>query len=70
MNDFPASQRGCLRRRRVRAIRSARRSTELEGGASTAATRNDQLAYARGTISVTELGERVRRRYSVRDTDS
>lgn len=51
--------------RRVRAIRSIRRSTELEGAASTGATRADQLAYARGTISAAELGERVRRRYNV-----
>ncbi|CAM3773032.1 MULTISPECIES: antitoxin VbhA family protein [Tsukamurella] len=52
-------------RRRVKAIRSIRRSTELEGAESTVATRADQVAYARGTIDVAELGERVRRRYNV-----
>lgn len=51
--------------RRVRAIRSIRRSSELEGASSTGATRADQLAYARGTISASELGDRVRRRYNV-----
>lgn len=52
-------------KRRVKAVRSIRRSTELEGTSSTAATRADQLAYARGTITAAELGERVRRRYNV-----
>lgn len=52
--------------RRVRAIRSIRRSSELEGASSTGVTRADQLAYARGTISASELGDRVRRRYNVR----
>lgn len=51
--------------RRVRTIRSIRRNSELEGASSTSATRADQLAYARGTISASELGERVRRRYNV-----
>jgi Antitoxin VbhA len=51
-------------KRRVKAIRRIRRSSELEGGSSTAATRADQLAYARGTITAVELGERVRRRYN------
>ncbi|MCU1694267.1 MAG: hypothetical protein JWR34_330 [Mycobacterium sp.] len=52
-------------KRRVKAIRGIRRSSELEGASSTAATRADQLAYARGTITAAELGERVRRRYNV-----
>jgi Antitoxin VbhA len=52
-------------KRRVKAVRSIRRSTELEGTSSTSATRADQLAYARGTITAAELGERVRRRYNV-----
>lgn len=52
-------------RHRVRAIRSIRRSSELEGTASTSATRTDQLAYARGSITASELGERVRRRYNI-----
>lgn len=51
--------------RRVRAIRSIRRTSELEGATSTSATRADQLAYARGTISASELGDRVRRRYNI-----
>ena len=52
-------------KRRVKTIRAIRRSTELEGMSSTAATRADQLAYARGTITAAELGDRVRRRYNV-----
>jgi hypothetical protein len=52
-------------RRRVKNIRSIRRSSELEGASSTEATRRDQLAYARGAITAAELGERVRRRYNV-----
>jgi hypothetical protein len=51
--------------RRVKAIRAIRRSTELEGSRSTNATRADQDAYARGTITAAELGDRVRRRYIV-----
>lgn len=50
---------------RVKTIRAIRKSTELEGARSTASTRTDQLAYARGTITATELGDRVRRRYNV-----
>lgn len=49
---------------RVRTIRAIRRSSELEGARSTDATRADQLAYARGAISVIELGERVRSRHN------
>lgn len=52
-------------KRRVKAVRAIRKSTELEGARSTTATRADQLAYARGTITAAELGERVRRRYNV-----
>ncbi|MXP20134.1 hypothetical protein GIY30_01955 [Gordonia sp. HNM0687] len=51
--------------RRVRTIRKIRHSSELEGARSTDATRADQRAYARGTISVAELGDRVRRRYNI-----
>ncbi len=51
--------------RRVRMVRRIRRSSELEGARSTAATREDQDAYARGAITVTELGARVRQRYGV-----
>ncbi|KBZ69369.1 MULTISPECIES: antitoxin VbhA family protein [Mycobacterium avium complex (MAC)] len=53
-------------KRRVKAIRAIRRSTELEGSRSTNATRADQLAYARGSIRATELRDRVRRRYNVK----
>jgi hypothetical protein len=42
-----------------------RRSTELEGSRSTNATRADQVAYARGTITAAELRDRVWRRYNV-----
>lgn len=52
--------------RRVKVVRSIRRSTELEGSRSTNATRADQDAYSRGTITAAELGDRVRRRYNVR----
>lgn len=52
--------------RRVKVVRAIRRSTELEGSRSTKATRADQDAYARGTITAAELGDRVRRRYKVR----
>lgn len=51
--------------RRIKAIRAIRRSTELEGSRSTDATRADQLAYARGSITAAELADRVRRRYNV-----
>lgn len=51
--------------RRVKAVRAIRRSTELEGSRSTNATRADQDAYARGTITAAELGDRVRRRYNI-----
>lgn len=53
-------------KRRVKAIRAIRRSTELEGSRSTNATRADQLAYARGSITAAQLGDRVRRRYNVK----
>jgi Antitoxin VbhA len=52
-------------KRRVKAIRAIRRSTELEGSRSPDAARADQVAYARGTITATELRDRVRRRYNV-----
>jgi Antitoxin VbhA len=52
-------------KRRFKAVRAIRRSTEREGSSSPAATRADQVASARGHITVTELGDRVRRRYSV-----
>jgi hypothetical protein len=52
-------------RRRVKAVRAIRRSTELEGSRSTNATRADQVAYARGAITAAELRDRVRRRYNV-----
>lgn len=51
--------------RRVKAVRAIRRSTELEGFRSTNATRADQVAYVRGTITAAELRDRVRRRYNV-----
>ncbi len=52
-------------KRRVKAVRAIRRSTELEGSRSTNATRADQVAYARGTITAAELRDRVRRRYNL-----
>ncbi|WP_210687517.1 antitoxin VbhA family protein [Mycolicibacterium sp. GESEQ-9] len=52
-------------RRRVTAVRAIRRSTELEGSRSTDATRADQIAYVRGSITAAELGQRVRRRYNL-----
>jgi len=51
--------------RRRRAIEDARRSSELEGSSSTAATRADQDAYVRGEIDVEQLGQRVRARYGI-----
>lgn len=51
--------------RRQRVIAEVRRSTELEGGRSTDATRADQDAYVRGEIDVNELGDRVRARYGL-----
>ncbi|NLU84711.1 antitoxin VbhA family protein [Rhodococcus sp. HNM0569] len=51
--------------RRVRHVRAIRRNTELEGVRSTDATRADQVAYARGEIDVSALGDRVRRRYNL-----
>ena len=51
--------------RRANIVTSARRSSELEGSRSTNATRDDQDAYARGTITAAELGDRVRRRYNI-----
>jgi hypothetical protein len=38
---------------------------KLEGSHSTNATRADQVAYARGIITVAELRDRVRRRRNV-----
>ncbi|BBY33283.1 antitoxin VbhA family protein [Mycolicibacter minnesotensis] len=52
-------------KRRIRTVRATRRNTELEGARSTAATRADQDDYASGKITAAELGERVRRRYSI-----
>lgn len=52
------------RSQRLKAVLAARQSSELEGGHSTAATRGDQDAYARGEITASELGERVRQRYA------
>lgn len=51
--------------RRIRTVRATRRNSELEGARSTAATRADQDDYVRGKITAAELGERVRRRYSI-----
>ncbi|TMS51133.1 hypothetical protein [Mycobacterium sp. DBP42] len=51
--------------RRVKAVRAIRRSSELEGARSTEATRDDQDAYVRGTITAAELTDRVRRRYNI-----
>ena len=51
--------------RRAKAVRSIRRSSELEGSRSTAATRADQDDYVQGLITADELGDRVRRRYNV-----
>ncbi|UMB70021.1 hypothetical protein [Mycobacterium paraterrae] len=53
-------------KRRVKTVRAARQSSELEGSHSTAATRADQVRYARGSITTAELGDRVRRRYNVK----
>jgi hypothetical protein len=53
-------------KRRVKAIRAIRRSSELEGSRSTDATRADQVRYARGSITAAQLGDRVRRRYNVK----
>lgn len=50
---------------RQRAIDDARRTSELEGGRSTDATRADQDAYVRGEIDIEQLGERVRSRYGL-----
>ncbi|WP_067974341.1 antitoxin VbhA family protein [Mycolicibacter icosiumassiliensis] len=51
--------------RRAKTVRSIRRSSELEGAQSTAATRADQDDYVRGAITAAELGDRVRRRYNI-----
>lgn len=51
--------------RRAKTVRSIRRSSELEGSCSTAATRADQDDYVQGLISADELGDRVRRRHNV-----
>ncbi len=51
--------------RRLRAVREARRSSELEGSRSTDATRLDQDAYVRGEIDIDQLGARVRERYGI-----
>ena len=46
---------------RLKAVRAARRSTELEGSRSTNATRADQDDYVRGAITAAELVDRVQR---------
>lgn len=51
--------------RRERAVKDARRTSELEGSRSTAPTRADQDAYRRGEIDVDQLGARVRQRYGL-----
>ncbi|WP_425552560.1 antitoxin VbhA family protein [Gordonia defluvii] len=51
--------------RRTRSVRRIRRSSELEGASSTAASRADQDAYVAGAITADELGTRVRRRYGI-----
>jgi Antitoxin VbhA len=53
-------------RRRVKAVRAARRGSELEGSRSTNGTRADQVAYARGSITAAELRDRVQRRYNAK----
>lgn len=53
-------------KRRVKAVRASRHGSELEGSRSTDATRADQVAYARGSITAAELRDRVRRRYNVK----
>lgn len=52
-------------KRRVNAVRAIRCSGELEGSRSANATRADQIAYARGTITAAELRDRVWRQYNV-----
>jgi antitoxin VbhA-like protein len=59
MNEVQKAQR------RVKAVRAARCNTELEGSRSTNATRADQVAYVRGTITSAELRDQIRRRYNV-----
>lgn len=53
-------------KRRVKAVRAARRGSELEDSRSTRATRADQVAYACGSITAVELRDRVRCRYNVK----
>lgn len=50
---------------RQQVIDDARRTSELEGGRSTDATRADQDAYVRGEIDINQLGDRVRSRYGL-----
>lgn len=52
-------------RRRAKAVRAIRCSTELEGSRSTNTTRADQIAYVRGTIAASELRDHVRRCYNL-----
>ena len=54
-----------VEQRRLRAVKDARRSSELEGSRSTEATRRDQDAYVRGEIDIDQLGQRVRERYGI-----
>jgi hypothetical protein len=46
-------------KRRVKIVRATRRGSELEGSRSTDATRADQVAYARGTITAAQLRDLV-----------
>ena len=50
---------------RRQVIDDARRTSELEGGRSTDATRADQDAYVRGEIDIHQLGERIHSRYGL-----
>lgn len=59
------TERGEEVSRRVRRVRAIRRTTALEGVRSTDATRADQLAYVKGEIDLSRLGERVRQRYNL-----
>lgn len=56
--------------RRVRTVRKIRHSSELEGSRSTDATRADQFAYAKGAITAAELGDRVRQRHNIAQSDA
>ena len=62
-DESPDEDRLSPLERRSRAVRDARRSSELEGSRSTDETRRDQDAYVRGEIDIDELGARVRQRH-------